>query len=96
MPDIDKKEFIHKILGEVQSAVNAIGDVDPDIHEKLDEVVLAIYDQFDVSFKRCQSCEDDVLVETVTSTKGKDYCRNCRAQYELANADTQDVPFTKA
>lgn len=93
---LNKKEFVHKMLCEAQSAVNAIGDVDPDIHEKLDEVVLAIYDQFDVSFKRCADCEEDVLVEIAVEHEGKDYCRACDERNTLTRADAQDCPAVKS
>jgi formylmethanofuran dehydrogenase subunit E len=81
------KEHVHQMVTVIQRAANSIPGLDPDIHERLDEVVLSIYDQFDVTFQRCSCCEEDVLVELLVDHKGPPYCKECFRERELANAD---------
>lgn len=96
MADIWKKELVHRKLCEAQSAVNSIGDVDPDILEKLDEVVLSIYDQFDIVFVRCESCQEDLIKDEHHAIRRSNqwYCLDCHRRIELAQADTEDHSFT--
>lgn len=78
-PEVTKKIAARETANRIYDQVrDLLGYEDPDVMEKVDELVLAIYDVFDVLFVECSICDGDEISEIAhLDREGNWVCGEC-------------------